>query len=238
MRDANLAQMSIRMPKRVHIVGAVWLAMAANAPQASALEYCVTCEGPPAMYRCVIDGTADGPGKDPTASLHCISQMATHGKHQQCAVSRGAPFPCPGLTAMVEPPKGMPAPPPSATPAADTPLPSGHAPRDVITEPEHVETHKPEPSKVPRTVEELAGQTVRSSQEGLKQAGDAIGGTAKKAGEQIGNAGSAIGNAATTTWNCIASLFSSCSNENSKSAPAHPEDGDETTTAAGQYRPN
>jgi hypothetical protein len=228
--------MSNGMPKRVYIVGAVWLAVAATAPQASALEYCVTCEGPPAMYRCVIDGTADGAGKDPSASLHCISEMATRGKHQQCAVSRGAPFPCPGLTAMVQPPKGMPAPPAAAS--ADAPRPGDLAPRDVTTAPEHAEPPKPEPSKVPRTVEELAGQTVRSSQEGLKQAGDAIGGTAKKAGEQIGNAGSAIGNAATTTWNCLTSLFSSCSSQNSGSAPAHPEEGDQTTTAAGEHRPN
>lgn len=224
------------MPKRVYIVGAVWFAAAATAPRAFALEYCVTCEGPPAMYRCVVDGTADGPGKDPSASLHCISEMATRGKHQQCAVSRGAPFPCPGLTAMVEPPKGMPAPPAAAS--AETPHPTELSPRDVTTEPEHAEPPKKEPSKVPRTVEELAGQTVKSSQEGLKQAGEAIGGTAKKAGEQIGNAGSAIGNAATTTWNCITSLFSSCSSQNSGGAPAHPEEGDETTAAAGEYRPN
>jgi hypothetical protein len=76
-----------------------------------------------------------------------------------------------------------------------------------------------QPAKVPRTVEELAGQTVKSSQEGLQKAGDAIGGTAKKAGEQIGNAGSAIGNAASTTWNCITSLFSSCGGEADDETP-------------------
>ena len=226
--------MSIRMPKRVYIVGAVWLGLAATAPGTFALEYCVTCEGPPAMYRCVVDGTADGPGNDPSASLHCISQMATHGKHQQCAVSRGAPFPCPGLTAMVEPPKGMP---PPAT-SADAPHPANLAPHDVTAEPEHAEPRKQEPSKIPRTVEELAGQTVKSSQEGLKQAGEAIGGTAKKAGEQIGTAGSAIGNAATTTWNCITSLFSSCSSQPPGGAVPPPEEGDETATASGNYRPN
>jgi hypothetical protein len=67
------------------------------------------------------------------------------------------------------------------------------------------------PAAVPRTVEELAGQTVKSSKESLEKAGEAIGGTAKKAGEQIGNAGNAIGSAATQTWTCITSLFSSCS---------------------------
>ena len=72
----------------------------------------------------------------------------------------------------------------------------------------------PEPaSKVPRTVEELAGQTMRSSKEGLEKAGQAIGGSAKKAGEGIGKAGTAIGQAASNTWTCITSLFSSCGGE-------------------------
>ena len=60
------------------------------------------------------------------------------------------------------------------------------------------------------TVEELAGQTVRSSKEGLEKAGEAIGGSAKKAGEGIGKAGSAIGQAASNTWTCITSLFAAC----------------------------
>jgi hypothetical protein len=79
-----------------------------------------------------------------------------------------------------------------------------------------------EPAKVPRTVEELAGQSFKSSQESLKQAGDAIGGTAKKAGEHIGNAGSAIGNAASQTWNCITSLFSHCSSETAEHGEPEP----------------
>lgn len=193
----------------------------ASAGSAIALEYCVTCEGPPAMYRCVVEGTPDGPGKDPSASLYCISEMASKGRHEACAVSRGAPFPCPGLTAMVRPPPKVPgmappeigAPAPEGSPLANQPPAPAAAP----------EAEKP--AKVPRTVEELAGETVRSSKKGLEQAGDAIGGTAKKAGEHIGNAGSAIGNAATKTWNCLTSLFSNCSDE--AEAPAKPAPPDE-----------
>ncbi|HRO48637.1 MAG TPA: hypothetical protein PLW75_00705 [Hyphomicrobium sp.] len=172
-------------------------------------EYCVTCEGPPALYRCVIDGQAEGPGKDPRASIYCISEMAKQGKHERCAVSRGAPFPCPGLTALIQPQRQGPAHPEHAAP-----YPDPHSPPDALAEPEpEAEPAKtaPEPaSKVPRTVEELAGQTVRSSKEGLEKAGQAIGGSAKKAGEGIGKAGNAIGQAASNTWTCITSLFSSC----------------------------
>lgn len=190
----------------------------AFADTAAALEYCVTCEGPPAMYRCVIDGTADGPGKDPSASLHCISEMAKHGNHTTCAVSRGAPFPCPGLTTVVQQPRNSPsigtAPHPIEPQAAGEPPAKEAAPEAAPPE------QTGQPSKVPRTVEELAGQTVKSSKEGLQKAGEAIGGTAKKAGEQIGNAGSAIGNAASKTWSCIASLFSSCGGDDAEADPS------------------
>ena len=77
------------MPKIGTILAGACLA-AGLAGLASAAEYCVTCEGPPGLYRCVIDGTPEGPGKDQGASLHCISQLAKQGKHERCAVSRGA----------------------------------------------------------------------------------------------------------------------------------------------------
>jgi hypothetical protein len=179
---------------------------------AVAHEYCVTCEGPPAMYRCVIEGTEDGPGTNPSVSLLCISQMAKQGRHERCGVSRGAPFPCPGLTAIIKPPAAeLPtmATPPASAPQTSPIPPEAAAPPVDAAQP----AEKPEdkPAKVPQTMEELAGQTVKSSQKGLEKAGEAIGGTAKKAGEHIGNAGSAIGDAATQTWTCITSLFSSCS---------------------------
>ena len=178
-----------------------------------AAEYCVTCEGPPALYRCVIDGQAEGPGKDPRASLYCISEMARQGKHERCAVSRGAPFPCPGLTALVKPQLPGPTHPEHAAPYPDPQPPPDAHPDSGANETETAGAPPQPASNVPRTVEELAGQTVRSSQQGLEKAGQAIGGTAKKAGEGIGKAGSAIGQAASSTWTCITSLFSSCGSE-------------------------
>lgn len=191
---------------------------------AVALEYCVTCEGPAAMYRCVVEGTPEGAGTDASTSLYCISEMASKGRHQSCSVARGAPFPCPGFTAMITAPVTPPmadAPPsvatapdanPSAARAPATGAPEAAAPQEKPAPSQEAEATPPEaaPAPVPRTVEELAGQTVKSSKEGIEKAGEAIGGTAKKAGEHISSAGSAIGNAASETWNCITSLFSSC----------------------------
>ncbi len=189
---------------------------------ALALEYCVTCEGPPSMYRCVIDGTPEGPGKDSNASLYCISELAAKGRHESCSVSRGAPFPCPGLTAVVKQPKQpttLAAPPPAPSPETGT-AEGPDAAHPAAEEPPPAQ----KPAKVPRTVQELAGETVKSSQEGLQKAGEAIGGTAKKAGEQIGSAGSAIGNAATKTWTCITSLFSACGSSTETATDEHPSD--------------
>lgn len=208
------------MWKRRYLLAGIGLAFGST-NEAAALEYCVTCEGPPAMYRCVVRGTADGPGNDPSVSLYCISQMAKQGGHASCAVSKGAPYPCPGLTAIIETQQhpSMAAPPPGAPDLGAATAEPGHA----GTAPTPKEAEAPaaaaKPTKVPRTMEELAGQTVKSSQEGLQKAGESIGGTAKKAGEQIGNAGSAIGNAATNTWNCITSLFSSCSGSKTEAEP-------------------
>lgn len=200
------------MLKRSHaLMGSLGLLLPV-ADAALALEYCVTCTGPPAMYRCVIENTEDGPGRDPTASLHCISQMARRGGHESCSASRGAPFPCPGFTAVVnEPRRGLPREAVPSTEEASVEQQQPHAPDSA--ESVAVDPAPPATKKVPRTMEELAGETVRSSQQGLKNAGDAIGGTAKKAGEQIGNAGSALGSAATQTWTCITSLFSTCSGD-------------------------
>ncbi len=197
------------MSNRGRIAAGAGLALALP-HAAAALEYCVTCEDPPAMYRCVVDGTGDGAGKDPTASLHCISEMARLGKHRTCAVSRGAPFPCPGLTTIVQQPKSLP-------PAGEIEPPA--APHNRPTTQPAAEPH-PSPAdksaKVPRTVEELADQTVKSSKDGLE-----------KAGEQIGNAGSAIGAAASKTWNCLTSLFTSCGGNggHEDAPPPDPEPG-------------
>jgi hypothetical protein len=193
------------MSNRVRIAAGAGLVLALPSA-AAALEYCVTCEDPPAMYRCVVDGTADGPGKDPTASLHCISEMAKLGKHRTCSVSRGAPFPCPGLTTIVQQPKSLPSTGEAEPPA--TPM-DGPAAQSA---PEPHSSPADKSAKVPRTVEELADQTVKSSKDGLE-----------KAGEQIGNAGSAIGTAASKTWNCLTSLFTSCGGNGSHDSVPPPD---------------
>jgi hypothetical protein len=119
-------------------------------------------------------------------------------------VARTASYPCPGETKVIAGPVGEVVPPPAIEPAAEPAVPAG-------VEGEQKEAQPADPAQPPKTMQELlAGQSVQSPKESLKKAGEAISGTAEKAGEQIGNAGSAVGNAAKKTWNCLVSLFSDC----------------------------
>ena len=165
-----------------------------------AAEYCVSCTGPEASYRCAIEGTPEGPGADPRSQLLCITTLANTGGHESCSVTRNSAGAnsglCPGTLKVV------------TAPAGDLPpLPPGLDPNSAAASPAEP---PPAGGSPPQTVEEFAGETVKSSKEGLQNAGKAISGTAEKTGESIGNAGSAVGNAAKKTWNCLKSLFSEC----------------------------
>lgn len=197
----------------------VALFAAFSAIPADAAEYCVTCAAPAAMYRCVIADTPEGAGSNPREQLACITELAKLGNHETCTASKSAPIPCPGLTQILarptevapqrqgqQQPAGEPAP-AAGQISADQPTPD-QPPADAA-QGEATET-SPDKKKVPRTVEELAGQTVQSTKEGLKKAGEAVGDTANKAGEKIGTAGEAVGSAAKKTWNCLTSFFSDC----------------------------
>jgi hypothetical protein len=209
------------------VIAMATLGAAALAQASVASEYCVVCAGPDATYRCQVGGVAPtGRETDPRLQLLCISEIAKSGAHDSCSIDRkatsaGAGEACPGELRVIAAPIG---PPPGATPAAvDAPgLPPGDPSLGPQGEP-HIDPADPaaeaapQKDKVPQTMEELAGQTVKNSKENLQKAGDAIGGTgnaiaggAKQAGEKIGDAGSAVGTAAKKTWNCLASLFNDC----------------------------
>jgi hypothetical protein len=202
---------------------AAGLAAGFGLPPARAAEYCVTCAGPAAMYACVIDGVPKDAPSDPRMQLLCIQELARQGGHETCSVPRSAPQPCPGVMRAVAIPAGQ-APVKTLPVQTDAPAsqqeaaPGGDAstPAEPVGEPRPAQEPDPsaaaavKKSKEPRTVEELANQTVEASKKGLKKAGDAVTGTAEKAGEQVGNAGSAVGTAAKKTWNCLKSFFSDC----------------------------
>lgn len=185
---------------------------------AGALEACVRCDGPFAIYRCQVDH----PGLPANASiaLICITELAKRNGHATCAISKDTGTTCNGDIVAVAPAPGSPipqAPPPGliaprADEATDPSSKVGDADSQQTTT---KEAHEDQPdtgaeNKTPETVEELAKQTAKASKKGLDQAGDAVVDAAKKTGETIEKTGGVIGDAAKKTWRCIASLFGNC----------------------------
>lgn len=209
------------------VIAITTVTIAVLTQDASATEYCVVCAGPEATYKCQVDGTPGGNNSDPRQQLLCISELAKLGGHDSCSINRKAADPnggetCAGELKVLSAPASAPPLNPQSATTTDAPAPSSHpipaAETQRPLDPAQPEAPaEPSPDKVPQTMEELAGQTVKNSKENLKKAGDAIGGTgeaiaggAKKAGESIGEAGSSVGTAAKKTWNCLASLFNDC----------------------------
>jgi hypothetical protein len=173
---------------------------------AQAQEYCVSCTGPDAMYRCVLEG---GPGVAPPASraqLLCITELARSGGHASCSVGRATGEQCLGeprtvvLPASPEPGIGQPINAAQPQPLAPLGEPGTTAAGTTVEgqpspDPDAAGDGDVEPSAAAK----IAKQTVDASNAGLKKAGEAVNDTATSAG-----------NAAKKTWNCVTSLFSDC----------------------------
>ena len=179
------------------------LVACAAASRAAAQEYCVTCSGPPAKYRCIIAGDASAAARTSRGQLLCITELAKSGNHESCSVGRTTATPCEGeprtvtFTSAAEaalPPLGE-SPPPASAPSAPEPqspaLAAGEA------------AGTPAEAPPPQTVEELAKETAKASGEGLKKAGEAVTDTAK-------STGAAVGGAVSKTWKCLTSFFTNC----------------------------
>lgn len=195
--------------------------IALSALPATAREACVRCDGPFAVYRCVIDDAM----VPPDASIHlvCITQLAKQNGHRTCGVdSAAAQTACSGEVVAVAPPPDFiwpPSPPPSFAASPDEPANTADEPADSTANAQDLDNTQP--SGPPKTVEELAKQTAVASKKGLETAGEAVGNAgeavvgaaetaAKKTGQTLEKTGNAIGNAAKKTWRCLSSLFGNC----------------------------
>jgi hypothetical protein len=172
------------------------LALGGLVMHAAAQEYCVTCNGPDAVYRCVLSAP---PGLTPPTSraqLLCITELARGGGHASCSVRRTPGEQCVGEARTVLFPSagpdqlpieaGQPLPPPVETGTnAEGPL--------------SPEPTAPDAEPSPSTAAKIAKDAVDASNAGLKKAGEAVSNTAESAG-----------NAVKKTWDCFSSLFSDC----------------------------
>ena len=186
------------------------VSLTAATSQAQAQQACVRCDNPFAIYDCRVEGP-DVPANAPIHLL-CMTELAKRYGHTTCGVSRNEAAECTGKLVTV-------------MPSPDTPIPQAPAPTITVTPEDQLEmapgnetetgeleapTEKPVEEGNPKTVEELAKQTAKASQEGLKKAGEGVADVAKKTGETMEKTGNAIGSAAKKTWRCLSSLFSDC----------------------------
>ena len=148
---------------------------------ATAGEVCVTCSGPPAIYRCTVDDASRLEGyrhSKRILQIACITELARTGGHQQCRVQRTGSESCFGFRRTVSLADTLES---LAARAENEPV------EESAAEPPPAVSQQKE-SGPPRTVEELARRTADSSKEQLKKTGKAV-----KQG-----------------WSCLTSLFQDC----------------------------
>jgi len=75
------------MPRSIGFSFAI-LMICVFAPNAPAQEYCVTCTGPDALYRCIIGGDVAPAARNDRGQLLCIKELAKSGQHASCSVDR------------------------------------------------------------------------------------------------------------------------------------------------------
>ena len=193
-------------------------------------EFCVSCTGPAASYRCTFSGDgspSQSPGQSPGLQLTCISELAKQGGHESCTIERNRQVPCDASAKVFAAPEAFAAPADAkkSPPAAAAGAPGKNAepvtvpPADHAADPSAASEEQPETGtgptadpkdKPPRTVKEMVDKSAADTKENAGKAGAAVEGAAKSAGGAVQKAGAAIGNAAKKTWTCLTSLFGDC----------------------------
>lgn len=198
--------MGTYMQRRLPPLGAV-LALALSAG-AAAQEYCVTCTGPDASYRCLIGGEAPPSARSSRGQFLCITELAKAGGHASCSAARGQATPCPGETrtvmfSLVDPgaspleAAAPPGPQPGAPPAVATPLAPGQELPPVAL---------PPPGQPPATQD--APMETGTAPEAPKP--NMVEDLANKTGKAVSDTGKAVGGAVKKSWDCVTSLFGDC----------------------------
>jgi len=153
---------------------------------AAAQEYCVTCTGPDASYRCVIGGDVTASTRSSRGQFLCITELAKAGGHASCSAARGQATPCAGETRTVM----FPADDPGAAPLAEMPpAASPMAPAEGLA-----------PAPMPPPAQQ---QAQPSAPHDPQAPGAAPTDPAEPAGD-------AVTNSMKKTWKCITSLFGDC----------------------------
>lgn len=176
-----------------------------------AAEFCVTCEGPAAHYKCVLPGPAADPG-DARLKIWCMTELAKSGSHASCTVDRQAQTACQGDVKQLALPGGytIDTPPASNAAAAPTLPPDRPVAPAAGDAQQPAQTVVPKTQNPPATVKEAVEKGVQSTEKAIVDTESAAADAAKATGSTVEKAGQAVSSAAKKTWHCITSLFGDC----------------------------
>ena len=166
---------------------------------AAAEEFCVSCSGPEANYRCLIGGEATIAARSSRGQFLCITELAKAGGHASCSATRGQATPCPGETRTVMFSLADPGDVAGGLEARDLP-PIGPSRVPEATLPPPAMDHPPEGAPP------LAAENAAPAEE-KKNVVETI---ASKTGKAVSDTGKAVGKAVKKSWDCVASFFGSC----------------------------
>lgn len=174
---------------------------------ATAQEYCVTCTGPDANYRCIIGGAVPPAGPSSRGQLLCITELAKSGGHASCSAGRKTDAACPGEVRTVMFPQTPVD--PNAPPVAGGPPPGAQGLQAPQGAP-GLQDGQTDPMGDGSTAAVPPDEAPAPDEKGPSTVADLTKKTIDKTGEGMEKAGNAIGKAAKKTWNCLSSFFGDC----------------------------
>jgi hypothetical protein len=164
--------------------------------RASAQGLCVECRAPDRTYSCSVkdsERVSNVRGASKALEFLCASEIARSNRHESCRVGTSFSGPCIGEPFEIDVARlGT-----DAT-SASPPLSQSQSGPSPATSPA-VLPAQPAKTGPPKTLEELARNTVAKSKEHLDAAD-----------EGVRRAGNAVGDSLKKTWDCVVSLFSRC----------------------------
>ena len=168
--------------------------------QARAQEVCVECAAPGATYKCSVkDAARLGSSRNAERAIEyvCITELAKAGRHESCRVTREFQGPCIGQARLLDISKQS----DQSAVVPETNAAGGS---------QNAQPREPAGPQPPRTLEELARETVSKSKQQLGEADQKMKDAAQSAGNQIEKAGAVVGDAVKKSVGCLLTLFTKC----------------------------
>ena len=169
---------------------------------ADQLSVCVVCNDPGKVYQCTFN-TVDVANVSPNIrGFHfaCIKELAQYGEHSQCAARRNDTIACNGEPYTLKSAQGL-----------YKPETEGEALIEGEPETSPPVQHKKQPTLVDSTSKTYK-KAIDSVEQGYESTKNTVKKGYKSTTKTVKSVGDKINDAAKTTYDCVMSLFSDCSN--------------------------